>query len=76
MQLLILFCLQTDLMNLFIFSGFNCAFAFIHIYMATVLQFLKFQLLRFVITFIISVIAPIIVLVAGGYFFIYKCSFS
>ena len=42
MQLLVWFCLQTDLMNDFIFSEFTGVFPFIHDYMATILQFLKF----------------------------------
>ena len=53
MQLLILFCPQTDLMNHFIFSEFAGVFLFIHNYMATTLQFLKFYFLRLVITFFI-----------------------
>ena len=39
MQLLILFWLQTDLMNHFIFSKFTGVFLFIHNYMAAILQF-------------------------------------
>ena len=36
------FCLQTDLMNHFIFCGFTGVSLFIHSFMATTLQFLKF----------------------------------
>ena len=42
MQLLILFCLQIDLLSHFIFSEFTSAFPFIHDYIATISQFLKF----------------------------------
>ena len=42
MQLLILFCLQIDLMNHFIFSEFTGVFPIIDDYMATILQFLVF----------------------------------
>ena len=45
------FCLQTDLMNHFIFCGFTGVFLFIHSYMATTLQFLKFSFSCLVITF-------------------------
>ena len=41
-QLLVLFCLQTDLMSHFIFSEFTGSFLFTHNYMATILQYLKF----------------------------------
>ena len=39
MQRLILFCLQTDLMNKFNFSEFKGVFRFIRDYMAIILQF-------------------------------------
>ena len=48
-----MFCLQTDLMNHFIiseFSEFTDFFPFIHDYMATILQFLKFKFLHLIIT--------------------------
>ena len=51
MQLLILFSLQTDLINHFISFEFTGVFLFIHICMATTLQLLKSELLRLVITF-------------------------
>ena len=77
MQLLVLFCLQTDLMNHFIFSEFTGVFPFIHDYMATILQFLKFSFLSSVITFFVS-LAPIIVMVSGDCFLclLCKCSFQ
>ena len=72
MQLLILFCLQTDLMNHFIFSEFMGVFLFIHNYMVTILQFLKFSFLRLVITFSVLLV-PIIVMVLGGCCFYVYC---
>ena len=42
MELLILFGLETDLMNHFIFFEFMGDFLFVHIFMATTLQLLKF----------------------------------
>ena len=53
MQLFILFRLQTDLMNHFIFSEFTGVFLFIHNYMAAVFQFLKFlNFIPLIITFL------------------------
>ena len=46
MQLFILFCLQIDLMNNFIFTKLTGICPFIHEYMATILRFLKFKFLR------------------------------
>ena len=42
MQLLILFCLEVDMMRHFIFSEFAGVFSFIRDNMVTILQFLKF----------------------------------
>ena len=42
MQLLTLFGLQADLMKHFIFPEFTGVFPFIHDYMATILQILRF----------------------------------
>ena len=64
MQLLILFCLQTDLMNDFIFFEFSGDFLFIHNSRAATSQLLKFQFLRLVITFFVY-LAPIKVMVPG-----------
>ena len=72
MQLLILFCLQTDLMNHSIFSEFAGIFLFILNYMVTTLQFLKFWFLHLVITFFVS-LAPIIVMVPGDCCFYVYC---
>ena len=72
MQLLIMFCLQTDLMNPFILLKFIGVFLFVHNYMATILQFLKFQFLRLVITFFVS-LAPVIVMVPGDCCFYVYC---
>ena len=72
MQLLILFCLQTDLMNHFIFFEFTGVFLFIHIFMATTLQLLKFYFFCLVIPFFVS-LAPIIVMVPGDCCFYVYC---
>ena len=49
MQLLILFCLQIDLMNHFIFSEFTDAFPFIDDYMSTI--FTIFSILIFTFSY-------------------------
>ena len=64
MQLLFAFCLQTDLMNHFTLSEFTGVFLFVHNYVATILQFLKFEFLHLVINFFVS-LEPIIVMVPG-----------
>ena len=64
MQLLILFCLQTDLMNHFIFFEFTGDFLFIHIFMGTTLQLLQFYFLHLAVIFFVS-LAPIKVMVPG-----------
>ena len=70
MELFILFCLQTDLMNHF--PELTGVFPFIHGYMATILQFLKFKFLCLVITFFVS-LAPILVMVPGDCCFYVYC---
>ena len=47
MQLLIMFYLETDLMNHFIFSEFTGVFLFILDYMITILQFFKILIFMF-----------------------------
>ena len=71
MQLLILFYLQTDLMNYFIFSEFMGVFLFILNYMATIFQFLKFQFLRLVITFLLSLGLAIVMVPGDCCFYVY-----
>ena len=68
------FVLSTNrfLMNHFIFSEFTGVFLFIHNYMATLLQFLKFQFSCLVITFLVS-LAPTIVMVPGDCCFYFYC---
>ena len=69
MQLLILFCLQTDLINHFIFSESTEVFIFIHNYMATSLQL---QIFTFSFTFFVY-LARIIVIVSGYCCFYVYC---
>ena len=72
MQLLILFCLQTDLIKHFIFSEFTGVFLYIQNYMATISQFLKFN---FYIQLLLSFVslALIIVMVPGDHCFYVYC---
>ena len=72
MQLLILFCLEVDMMKHFIFSEFEGVFSFIRDNMVTILQFLKFQFLIFNYYFFVSV-APMIVMVPGDCCFYVYC---
>ena len=70
MQVLIMFFLQTDLMNHFILSEFTGVFLFVHNYKAVILPISKFLTLSY---YFFCILGPITVIVPGDYCFYVYC---